>query len=485
MRSLEQALLKKDVVQVEKAIAYAVPENIDINGICLMNVKDSLTFKNFSAVVLREQGFILTLGEWKKAVAQALESVHEDMNQRRILKRLHSGMRNVLVQWKEGTLSNAVLLQTLNQQSDAVLLNLWQTGQLPAAIQLIINTQLDNKINSVASQWFNGEGVSSHHLTHLDKVVKSALLAQWEDTAPLDITLLKPLEHNIRIALMEAFKKNNGLSPVVMTNLEKQVRDNLLDFMLTRNASKDYPATHLSVRIKTEEIVDGRMPILADYKQAVEEVLKAWHNDSLSDTAMKELTPFVNTLLMNLPISREIQYDLRGVAVDKLIQQLRAADYVLEDTVVFSDSGSKEAFSALLAYGETCIKQALNQEVNHDVSSLKQSLVERVLSELRTDWLQGEMDVEVSAYLEAHMHNDLKDQNAAIVDALYHVGLQEEVKELRKANADLLKQLQDLPALLTETVKAALSKMGHSVDAEELDSLDTLSRHPFFSPTRS
>lgn len=453
---LERAIEEKNYQQ----ILLQLGKGSDFRHISLIHLMDELKRVNAEQAQpienleqrLQDAGAILSYEKLQQVIEEQ-SHLPFSPEQKKNLKRLYTGLRQLSDAWKTDTLYNDAEQKKLDESATQTLLDQWQVAGLEPVIKNDINNAIEVAIETHFNGWLTQQ-LEAKHLEKISHIFNDNLLSSWEGPTPfmlsdqLNIQLTLCLIHYLKVdQLPEKFKHSllEKLKGDVVLRMENYPQ---LMALITQEAAER--------NLRDKRLHGNMVPI---YQEIFEnKILSNWRTNLLSKACQPEMEAFLFDELHDVKISDEaFKLELKNQAISIVLKKYQSKEL------------DEAATSLLNQHLNDVLKNVLKKECHNDEATMSW-LVQPVLHRLLQEW-KTTLSEECKLLLDKRLIQKFEAKLLTLSDRIYPKVSSEEfesrmqimeqqykdglsvIENLQKQMVELQSKLMELTAKKEETAK--------------------------------
>jgi len=383
MKTIEMILLdlnKNNVNEsaeaIQKQIDFFAGTRIEVDCISLMPVRDLLKGPKYADNILRSNGYILSIAQFKEDSEKFIKLAEKDpILHNSKLKRLYRAYQVLLENYINRNIHNKVVLDEMKGIFSQTLLDdYFSDKKMPKALSERIATMTEIEVEQLNGNWFKNNlvGESKKEFTNL---LSSQLLCDWR-AKNLDSGIMNQLEKekdkiNSIEALLTHFREKK-----LPTEIQDRIKAAVIAHIET-NKTRINPGTELSDRI----IAIRNARVDNAINSVLSEIIFEWQNTQSSDAVSKQLGVFVTEVIatMKKDLESGLTHQFDQLTTQIFLGKLQGNEYQPD----LAKTTQKYAF--------TVAKQLLLPVTGgtDNLSKCKEVIYGQVMSELHKQWMNG------------------------------------------------------------------------------------------------
>lgn len=305
MKVIEQILLELDMQNLAKTIHdihgqldYYSKHKVEVEAISLLPIRDLLDPK-YTDDVLRNNGYILTIAQFKEDAAKFLELAANDpilYNSR--LKRLHRGFQVLQKNYVKGDIRNKVVIAEIKKQfTDSLVASYCQGAsdgeKMPGELSNRIAQTLQRVIEDINKEWLKNTLFADAKTELTDKLISHLYEDSQKDRLDPAISKQLQIEKN-KINSVDAL-----LSHFREKKLPEQVQ-NKLQSTIIGEITKEVEAEHITTTSELGSTIKTTSGTLLGQNlqfRAYQLLIANWQNKQISSGAANQLEAIIRGVI--------------------------------------------------------------------------------------------------------------------------------------------------------------------------------------------
>ncbi|MBS0357827.1 MAG: hypothetical protein JSS53_00950 [Proteobacteria bacterium] len=393
MKDLDKAIINEDV----KHIIFLFKNDIDFKGAVLMHLKEQLISEDVTEEALKARGCILNLADLKQAIAEYTDVTKESFFDRRnetYLKRLYSSLQCALKAWQQGKVASEDLKNAWDLEAITYLTKKWIDHELPKALMDYSEKKQTIYIDTKHQQW-QDQSLDSEETQQLDSTLLKALEFHWfyalEDKEDKVVQKIKENMLEQSVNFYRGHNRENAFAQGIESFIFERIADEIYAGTINAEEIKDAIESEKTSLVKGKIVSD----LLPYYKQATQNLLKKWKNNSLPDYTDVSVTSYIKKQLASYQVPNELSAALRTEAIQILLEQYKNKALELELQEVLA----KQSEANIVGYYEKHAGKA---------SKFRDELAQHIFSNLLSDWQCRELSKDDSTYLKQNLLSEVR-----------------------------------------------------------------------------
>ncbi len=452
MKILEQILLELDAQNLAKAINdinnqldYYTKYKMEVEGVSLIPVRDLLDPK-FTDDVLRKNGYILTIAQFKEDCAKFLELAAKNpilYNSR--LKRLHRSYHVLIENYTKGNVHNKAVTAEITKHFAETILASYCNGvidgkKMPTELSSQIAQTVEEEIGNLNINWYANKLAVDTKKEFTD-AISVQLLNDWQKKL-LEPAICKQLDEektsiNSIEALQSHFRERklpNATQDTIKAAVIEEIKKDIEAGKLTQ--SNALGAQYNSIR---NSILEN------SHFNVVTYLINNWKNKQVTPDVSHQLEKYISDVIgrMKQNLESSLTQQFEQLATQVFLDKLLSGQY------------SKDLAETLQKYSLAFAKKillSLNSDDLKNPSKCKDTVYSQVMNQLHKNWLNGKLSSSVNEFIKESVFAFLNEFDDKIQEQVWPNKNKQFVEKLIRENAEIRNELAGIKKLLAQLV---------------------------------
>ncbi len=452
MKILEQILLDsnnhnnpKTIVDIHAQLDYYAKNNMQVEGISLMSIRDKL-HPTYTDEILRRNGYILTIADFKEDCQKFFELADKNpilYNSR--LKRLHRSYQVLMESYTKGTVSNkAVAAEISKKLADTLLINYWQGSDeyktMPTELRARIMSMFDVEVENLHKNWCTNK-LGSDNKNELTDAVCSKLVDDCQNKR-LPQIIYKQFEDekskiNSVAALLSQFQERKlpqETQDIIKSATVEQIKNEIdANKLVTSSALGDYYNNVYNSSIDKSHF------------KTASQIINNWQNKQVTTDVAIELEKHICDVLnrMKQNLENNLTQQFEQYAIQIMLEKMHTGYY------------KGEIVESLQKYSLAIAKQYLlsNKQAELDrLPKCKSTIYTELMTQLHMSWLSGKLSQVENEFIKESVFAELHELDEKIQEKVWPNKNKRYVEQLIRENAEMRNKLSHVEKLLEQLI---------------------------------